>query len=117
MVDESQNCQQQKHVANSNGVRNSSERRQSGDVLRVRAGADCRAEQQGDQGVRTSAIEQLLTPKHLARRWHLSPRSIERWRSEGRGPSFVRLLGRVLYRLEDVERYEREHLCQPEAPR
>ena len=28
---------------------------------------------------------------------------LERWRSQGKGPVFVRLPGRVLYRLEDVE--------------
>ena len=32
----------------------------------------------------------------------LSPRTLERYRLEGRGPSFVRLGRRVLYREEDL---------------
>jgi hypothetical protein len=54
----------------------------------------------------------LLTAKLLARRWHLSPRTLERWRTERRGPTFVRLVGshgRVLYRLLDVIEYEKKN--------
>jgi hypothetical protein len=64
---------------------------------------------------RLSLETDLLPPKLLARRWHLSHRTLERWRSQECGPPYVRLLGRVLYRLEDIERYERTHLCVPEA--
>lgn len=42
----------------------------------------------------------------LARRWKLSPRTLERWRWTGEGPMFVKLGGRVVYRLEDVEAFE-----------
>jgi hypothetical protein len=42
----------------------------------------------------------------LARRWKLSPRTLERWRWTGEGPQFVKLGGRVVYRLEDVEAFE-----------
>jgi hypothetical protein len=59
----------------------------------------------------------LLTQKLLARRWHISHRTLERWRCEAAGPPYVRLVGRVLYRLEDIERYEREHLCGPGVAR
>lgn len=31
-------------------------------------------------------------------RWHLSEACLERWRSEGIGPNFMKLKGRVLYR-------------------
>ena len=44
----------------------------------------------------------------LAKRWHLSPRTLERWRWSGRGPSFVKIGGRVLYRIEEIERIEAE---------
>jgi hypothetical protein len=47
-----------------------------------------------------------LNQLQLARRWHVSPRTLERWRWLDRGPAFVRLGGRIVYRLEDVEAYE-----------
>jgi len=42
----------------------------------------------------------------LARRWKLSPRTLERWRWTGEGPRYVKLGGRVVYRLQDIEEYE-----------
>ena len=47
-----------------------------------------------------------LTQKALARRWCLSPRTLERWRWLGQGPAFLKLGGRVAYRLEDIEAFE-----------
>lgn len=57
----------------------------------------------------------LLTPKLLARRWHMSHRTLERWRASGVGPPAVRLGNRYLYRVADVERYEQEHLLRSEV--
>jgi hypothetical protein len=51
-----------------------------------------------------------LNQKELAERWNLSGRSLERWRWIGAGPRFLKLGGRVVYRLEDVEAYEAEQL-------
>ena len=51
-----------------------------------------------------------ITQAELARRWSISPRTLERWRWTGEGPRFVKLGGRVVYRLEDVEEYEREQI-------
>jgi hypothetical protein len=51
-----------------------------------------------------------FTQKELARRWTLSHRTLERWRSERKGPAFMRIGGRIIYRLDDVTRYERENL-------
>jgi hypothetical protein len=51
-----------------------------------------------------------LNQRDLADRWDVSEASLERWRSEGIGPVFLKLQGRVLYRLEDVEAYETECL-------
>lgn len=42
----------------------------------------------------------------LARRWSLSPRTLERWRWLKAGPPFLKIGGRVVYRLEDVEQFE-----------
>ncbi len=51
-----------------------------------------------------------LNQQSLAERWDLSEATLERWRSEGIGPVFMKLHGRVLYRTEDVESYEQQCL-------
>jgi predicted site-specific integrase-resolvase len=48
-----------------------------------------------------------LNQEQLARRWSLSARTLERWRSDGKGPCYLRLGGRVAYRLEDIEAFEK----------
>ncbi|MCL6455370.1 MAG: DNA-binding protein [Ralstonia pickettii] len=47
-----------------------------------------------------------LNQRQLAQRWGLSEASLEGWRTKGIGPVFLKLQGRVLYRLEDIESYE-----------
>ena len=42
----------------------------------------------------------------LSRRWSLSPRTLERWRWLGVGPRYLKIVGRVVYRLEDIEEFE-----------
>jgi len=44
--------------------------------------------------------------RNLAQRWHVSEATLERWRSDGIGPKFLKLSGRVLYRLVDIEAYD-----------
>ena len=51
-----------------------------------------------------------LNQRQLADRWDISEASLERWRSEGIGPVYLKLQGRVLYRLEDIELYETQCL-------
>ena len=51
-----------------------------------------------------------LNQIELSRRWNISPRTLERWRWTGEGPSFVKLGGRVVYRLEDIEAFEADQL-------
>ena len=50
-----------------------------------------------------------LSSRELATRWGVKPRTLEHWRSSGFGPHFLRLGGRVAYRLEDIEAYEQRH--------
>ena len=47
-----------------------------------------------------------LTQIDLANRWRMSPRTRERWRFTGEGPQFIKLGGRVIYRLEDIIAFE-----------
>ena len=61
-----------------------------------------------------------LTQTEVARRWCLSPRTLERWRWLGQGPAFLKLGGRVAYRLEDIEAFEaaqtRDATSSPHSP-
>ncbi len=49
---------------------------------------------------------QHLNQVELSRRWTISPRTLERWRWLGQGPRYLKIGGRVVYRLDDVEAYE-----------
>jgi hypothetical protein len=51
-----------------------------------------------------------LDQNSLSRRWRISPRTLEQWRWQGRGPRFLKIGGRVVYRLIDIETYEAERL-------
>ena len=51
-----------------------------------------------------------ISQNELAQRWQISEVTLERWRSQRKGPQFLRLGGQVRYRLVDVESYEREWL-------
>jgi len=47
-----------------------------------------------------------LNQIELAARLNISPRTLERWRWTGEGPRYMKVGGRVVYRLEDIEGYE-----------
>ena len=47
-----------------------------------------------------------LSEKRLARRWGLSHRTLERWRETGEGPHFLKIGGRVVYRMAEIEAFE-----------
>lgn len=56
-----------------------------------------------------------LNQVELAARWKISPRTLERWRWTGEGPAFIKIGGRVVYRLEEVEAYENTRHCSSTA--
>jgi hypothetical protein len=47
-----------------------------------------------------------LNQVQLSRRWSISPRTLERWRWLKSGPQYLKIGGRVVYRIEDIETYE-----------
>ena len=51
-----------------------------------------------------------LNQADLARRWALNHRTLERWRWTGYGPCYLKIGGRVVYRLADIEAYEAAQL-------
>lgn len=59
-----------------------------------------------------------MTVKHLnqielSRRWSISPRTLERWRWLRQGPQYLKIGGRIVYRLDDVEAYETAQIHTP----
>ena len=58
-----------------------------------------------------------LNQIELSRRWSLSPRTLERWRWLREGPVYLKIGGRVLYRLEDIEAYEAEQIRRGRSTR
>lgn len=56
-----------------------------------------------------------LNQVELSRRWKLSPRTLERWRWLGQGPRYLKVGGRVIYRLEDITEFEEQQLHEVKA--
>jgi len=53
---------------------------------------------------------QHIDQRALAERWQVSETTLERWRSQGVGPVFLKLHGRIVYREQDLEAYENQCL-------
>lgn len=55
---------------------------------------------------------QFLTPDALADRWNISSHTLSQWRWNGRGPHFLKIGRRVLYRIHDIEDFEGRQVRQ-----
>jgi hypothetical protein len=55
-------------------------------------------------------IVRHLNQIELSRRWNLSARTLERWRWLRQGPPFLKLGGRICYRVDDIEAFEADQL-------
>ncbi len=62
--------------------------------------------------VQTQPGRELLTEKMLADRWVCSVARLQRWRTVGEGPPYLKSVGKVLYRLKDIEAYEEASLVR-----
>ncbi len=51
-----------------------------------------------------------LTEVDVARRWRMSERTLQAWRWKKIGPPYLKAMGKVLYRLSDIEAFEADHL-------
>lgn len=56
---------------------------------------------------------EMMLQVELARRWKLSPRTLERFRYEKKGPPYIKIGGRVVYRVSDIEAFEQDGLVLP----
>ena len=90
------------------------------DVLDVLAGSIARTaarEAKPEHQLQVSAVpaepnRELLTEKMLADRWVCSVARLQRWRTVGEGPPYLKIVGKVLYRLKDIEAYEEASLIR-----
>ena len=51
-----------------------------------------------------------INETELAERWGLSPKTLQRWRSEARGPRYLKLSKRVTYPLDEIIDFEQRAL-------
>ncbi|UVF21370.1 DNA-binding protein [Microvirga terrae] len=58
--------------------------------------------------------KKFLTPRQLTERWggEIHERTLANWRASSRGPRYLRIGGKILYDLAEVEEYERRHTAQ-----
>jgi hypothetical protein len=56
------------------------------------------------------AARALLAEDHLAQRWLCSKSRLQKWRSAGWGPAYLKIGSRILYRLADIEEFEQKRL-------
>ena len=90
------------------------------DVLDVLAGSIARTaarEAKPEPQLQVPAVpvepgRELLTEKMLADRWVCSVARLQRWRTVGEGPPYLKIVGKVLYRLKDIEAYEQASLVR-----
>jgi len=59
----------------------------------------------------------IISEELLAERWFCSVSRIQRWRSQKIGPPYIKMMGRILYRVSDIEAYEQSCLVIPGAER
>lgn len=59
--------------------------------------------------------ETCMNQQELSDRWGIHTRTLEGWRTKGIGPAFLKLGGRVMYRLSDIQDYEQRCLRKSTA--
>ena len=60
--------------------------------------------------------DRLVNEVEAAARLRVSPRTLQAWRQEGKGPEFVRFSARCIrYRVSALDRFVRERVEAPEA--
>ena len=56
-----------------------------------------------------------LTQEELAERWRKSPRTLANHRAQGKGPTYSKMGGKVLYDLKVIEQEENKSVIEPVA--
>lgn len=55
-------------------------------------------------------MENYWNEVQLARRWGISHRTLQRWRYQKKGPPYLKLCGRVVYRAAEILEWENGNL-------
>lgn len=58
---------------------------------------------------------EYFSTKDLADRWGITEETLRRWRSQNRGPSFIKFEGVVRYPAQHILDYETKHFAATEA--
>lgn len=48
----------------------------------------------------------FLSEEELAERWRLKRQTLNAWRCKNKGPKYVKIEGKILYKIEDIEEME-----------
>lgn len=51
--------------------------------------------------------DDYLTEKELAETWGMKPNTLQKWRSLGVGPRYIKRVGRIVYRKDDIAEFEK----------
>lgn len=65
----------------------------------------------------STANPEFIREAQLAERWGMSVKSIQRWRYSRLGPDYLKMIGRVVYRMTEVEHFEAQCLHKMGIPR
>ena len=57
----------------------------------------------------------LVTTKKVAEILNMSPRTLENWRGKGRGPTYRRIGGRILYSMADIQKFIDQEIIETDA--
>lgn len=61
------------------------------------------------------ADKRNLTVKELAERWRFAKGTLNNQRAQGKGPPFIKIGSKVLYPLDEIERFEQANKITPAA--
>ena len=56
--------------------------------------------------------EEYLTERALAELWNVKRNTLQKWRSAGVGPKYIKRVGRIVYRKADIAEFERDNVFQ-----
>ena len=51
-------------------------------------------------------LMEVFTTQQLADRWKIRTQTLQKWRVANEGPRYIKIGGRVMYRIDEIIRYE-----------
>ncbi len=55
-------------------------------------------------------MKNIITSDELASRWSIDSKTLANWRHKKQGPPYVKIEGCIRYKLQDIEKYERNNI-------